>query len=303
MKRISAIFSATALTLAISCFADTATNANDEETDIKNAYIIISDVEYLGPDRPEKMDIYMPLTSSKVRPAILYIHGGGWAKGDKKDQIAISVCTFLAQQGYAAFSIDYKLTEYEGRAWNSRMMKGGWPQHIYDCKTAVRYIRKNAENYHVDPNKIAVIGSSAGGHLALLTALSSNHTELDQGGLYTDVPCNIACVVDMYGIPDVRVWGGSAFIDVDKSQKPEVWALASPITHLSGSAPPMLVIHGDRDEVVDVQQSIDFVNTLKEMKLEHQFVIVKGGGHGFDLQPPQMDLRPIVLDFFEKYLK
>jgi acetyl esterase/lipase len=280
--------------------------ADDKEKNIYKQikYEIDANIPYLGENRNEKMDVYYPVEKTdKPLPAIIFIHGGGWAIGSKNDNRSKTICSSLVQQGYIVCSIDYQLTKYESKPWKSKKIKGAWPQNIYDCKTAVRYIRKNSKFYNVDTENIGVIGCSAGGHLALLTALSADSQELNKGGLYTDYSCNVRCVVDMYGIPDIRIWGGNCFIDVDRAEMPDIWALASPVTHLSNSAPPILVIHGDKDKTINIKQSIDFVNTLKEKKLKYEFVIVNGGVHSFGLEPPQIDLRPIVFKFFAKYLK
>jgi len=102
--------------------------------------------------------------------------------------------------------------------------------------------------------------------------------------------------------PDIRKWGGEAFIDVDRIVHAHQWELASPVTHLSHSSPPVLIIHGDKDKTVKIQQSLDFIKKLKNMSIIYEFVRVKEGVHSFDLQPPQMDLRPVVLKFLSKNL-
>jgi len=285
-------------------FVTSVMGASDGKTCLEgDGFRLIPNMPFLGDNRNEMLDVYLP---AKERdgdlPAIVYIHGGGWAIGHRATNRARSICSTLAREGYAVFSIEYLLTKYQGQPFKSKRLKGAWPQNIYDCKTAVRYVRKNASVYNIDPERIGVIGCSAGGHLALLVGLSSGNDELNSGGLYTDYPCDVKCVVDMYGIPDVRLWGGG-FIEADKVKEPGIWAMASPVTHLSEKAPPMLIIHGDKDTTVGIEQSLGFVEILKEKNLAHEFVVVEGGVHGFNLEPKQMDLRPKVFGFFEKYLK
>jgi acetyl esterase/lipase len=261
-------------------------------------------VSYLGNDRKEKLDIYLPDSEDELKlPVILFIHGGGWEKGSKSSKRSVSISKTLAENGYAVFCIDYKLTQFEGKPWQSKISDPGWPQNIYDCKTAVRFIRKNAVKYRIDPDRIAVMGCSAGGHMALLTGMSAGNDELNRGGLYRNYSCDVSCIIDMYGIPDVRVWGGDAFLGLDSVQFAHQWELASPVTHLSDQTPPILILHGDKDETVGVKQSVDFVEKLKAKDLPYEFVVVKGGVHSFDLEPPQIDLRPVVMKFLNRYLK
>ncbi len=273
------------------------------KNEMLNTTQITYNIPYLGNDRKEKLDAYLPSAKEgKMFPAILFIHGGGWAKGSKSAKRSVSIAKTLVQQGYAVFCIDYKLTQFKGKAWQSKISDPGWPQNIYDCKTAVRFIRKNAARFHIDPENIGIMGCSAGGHLALLTGMSTENKELNTGGLYTEYSSRVNCIIDMYGIPDVRVWGGDAFLDMDRVKYPHQWELASPVTHLSDQTPPILILHGDNDATVDIKQSIDFVGRLKKKKCVYTFIIVKGGVHSFDLQPPQMDLRPITLRFLHKHL-
>jgi len=166
------------------------------------SFTLKSDVSYLGQDRTEKLDIYLPTVDhAKLTPAVLFIHGGGWVSGNKSDKRSRNIATFLAGQGYAVFSIDYKLTEFSGKRWQSKIAVPGWPQNIYDCKTALRYIRCNAGRYNIDADRIAIMGCSAGGHLALLTGFTSENQELNAGGLYKKYSCKVNCIIDMYGIP------------------------------------------------------------------------------------------------------
>ena len=126
---------------------------------------IEKDIAYLGPDRAEKaISICRASTPPGTRhPAVVIIHGGGWVSGTKGAAREINIGTTLASHGYVGFSIDYLLAS-EG--------KPSWPQNLYDCKTAVRWLRKNAERLHIDPEHIGVIGGSAGGHLAAMLAVT-----------------------------------------------------------------------------------------------------------------------------------
>ncbi len=163
------------------------------------------DVAYLGPDRAEKMDVYTPKgASSTPRPAVLWIHGGGWVGGNKLSKREKTICKSLAEEGYVAFSIDYRLGSYKSKTLPGGGVDVPWPQNIYDCKSALRFIRKEATRFGVDPDRIAVAGGSAGGHLALLVGVSEDVDALNQGRLYTEQSNAVACIVDFYGIVEVE---------------------------------------------------------------------------------------------------
>lgn len=265
-------------------------------------YHFYEGVPYLGEEREEKLDIYSPVsTITKPRPAVLIIHGGGWAIGDRNGKRQTDFARFIVEQGWVAVSIDYKLTEYEGKPWKSKKIKGAWPQNIYDCKTALRFLKTGIVN--IDPNRIAVMGGSAGGHLAMLTGYSANCEKLNSGGLYTDQNNDVSCIVNFYGIPDVRSWGGSAFIDVSKEENPEVWALASPVEHLSKKSPPILICHGTDDKTVPIKLSDEFVEILKKRNLPHRYIVVEDAPHSFSLTTEKIDLRMIVGKFLKKNFK
>ena len=270
---------------------------NDPNTN----FFFKQDVCYLDPNRVEKMDIYMPNTDGgqDCFPAVLIIHGGGWIGGDKASMREKQIAYTLVKAGYAVFSINYQLAKYTKK--NGKVEKWiieGWPQNIYDCKTAVRYIRKNAGSLGVDPDQIGVMGASAGGHLALLTALSANDTELNMGGFYNEFPSDVKCVVDLYGIPDVNKFGAYIF-----ERAPNGLEKASPVNYLSASTPPILIIHGDKDVVVNINFSKDFIDILRIKNIIYEFIIVPNGIHSFDINPAEMDLRPATLRFLGKYLK
>jgi acetyl esterase/lipase len=246
------------------------------------------------------LDLYLPKKmSAEARPAVLIIHGGGWAIGDKADARERQFAELMMDEGYVAISINYTMTAYEGAVWKSKRLKGAWPQNICDCKNALAWMVKNAGELSVDTNRLAVMGGSAGGHLALLTGLSNGKTEFGDGCFGGGT---VRCIIDFYGIPDVRRWGGKAFIDEPEAEHPEIWALASPVEHLTEDSPPILIVHGTEDPTVNVGLSEEFVGILKARGLPHQYVVVKGARHSFGLLLPEMDLRPVVRDFLNENL-
>jgi acetyl esterase/lipase len=279
-------------------------DVSEKKTTEGFTYQFYRDVRFLGNDRDETMDIYLPSQKSEQKhSAILVIHGGGWSGGSKNDLREIDISLTMVKAGYAVYNIDYKLAKYhvEDGKMVFPLDEYPWPQNIYDCKTAVRFMRKTQSAMNVDGKKIGVIGGSAGGHLSLLLGLSANAEELNDGGLYKKYSSSVKCVVNLYGIPDIRVWGGWMFGDKE-AQK-----LASPVIYLSQKTPPILTIHGGKDKTVDVSQSENFIEILKDKEIEHEYILIPEAAHSFSLRPSQhncsTDLRAIVRDFFDRHLK
>src|SRR5687767_114322 len=157
---------------------------------------VTTDLSFLAAGRAEKLDLYLPETppAGKLFPAVVWIHGGGWAGGTKNEARAKNICGILARAGYVAISVDYRLGE------------GAWPTNLFDCKNAVRFLRAHAAEYHLDPNRIAVAGGSAGGHLALMVALTTGREGLEPAGAdtpYGGISSAVRCAINMYGITNL----------------------------------------------------------------------------------------------------
>lgn len=251
------------------------------------------DVDYLGGGRPEKADLYLPANPrlGQKFPAVVIIHGGGWAGGEKRASREINIGTTLAQHGYVGMSIDYVLA-------NAEHPGPTWPQNLHDCKTAVRWLRANAERLHVDPAHIGVIGGSAGGHLAAMVGLCGG--ELDPPGAGDT---RVQCAVDLYG---PVLWFENQDISMfrkTRAEAPELYKQADPRTHIDKNDPPLLILHGTADKTVPVADSEALAAAMKAAGASHQLEIIPDAAHSFHLQPKQRDLRPLVLGFFDKHLK
>ena len=266
--------------------------------------VVRKNLPFLGPDRAEKMDAYLPPDSfARPVPAVVFIHGGGWTGGRRDQKIPTNICRALAENGYAAFSIDYRLNAvFKTDEGKTVVTKVAWPENLHDCKTAVRFVRRNAAEFGVDPDRIAVMGASAGAHLALLVAATKDSEKWNTGGLYPEVSNEIAAVVEFYGRHDVSRDRRHHFAGSTPEETEINVTEASPVTHLSASMPPVLAIQGDADKIVPVTYARELVARLKELGVPHDYVEIPGAGHSFDLQPPQQDLTPIVLDFLRRHL-
>lgn len=219
------------------------------------------------------MDVYMPTDGGDRRPAVMMIHGGGWrlfSKSAYTDHAAR-----LAGAGYVAATINYRLVP-----------DGAYPALIQDCVCALAHLRANADTYGIDPDRVAVLGYSAGGHLASLLGVGITEDDFqpscDAG---TTGPPNAvisgAGPQDMRELPEVD--SVTEFLGGTRDEVPEIYDRASPITHVHSGAPPYLFIHGTTDVFVDVEQSEDMRDALTDVGVDARLLTVSGGGHLFNM--------------------
>lgn len=243
-----------------------------------------SSVERKGPRL--KLDVYLPLDDvepGQKRPAVLQIHGGAWVLGSKDEQ-GIPLLNHLASCGWVGFNANYRLSP-----------RAKFPDHLVDCKLALAWIREHAEEYDVDPNFVVVTGGSAGGHLAALVALTQNDPEFQPG--FEDADTGIQAAVPFYGVYDLtdrEHHNGQQFIDlvtkivmgVAMSDAPDSWAAYSPLDRITDDAPPMMVIHGDRDVLVPVEGARRFVADLRALSQQPVvYAELHGAQHAFEVFP------------------
>ena len=267
------------------------------------------DVTYLPPDRKEKLDVYLPVGRDKGMrsPAIVMIHGGGWIGGEKDARREVNAGVGFARAGYVAISVEYEKTR--GKSW---------PTNLYDCKNAVRWLRKNAEDLQVDPDRIGVIGGSAGGHLALMTAYTTDVPELEPKEPYPGVSDQVDAVVNLYGITNLLTRQGTdetgkpngkpknaAIMMKDRKDALEEWKLASPVEHVTSSTPPTFTLHGTADTTVDRDQATELEAKLKAAGVSNKIMLIQGAPHSFVLNDHRLkqDLTPEILEFFRENLK
>jgi len=260
---------------------------------------VLKDVAYLGGTRKEKADIYSPLDHDKTKPlpGIIVIHGGGFNDGDKARNRELNISENLTLKGYVCMSINYKLRRTQGQVT--------WPQSVYDAKAAVRYLRKEAASLGVDPERIGVIGCSAGCNLAMMLATTGPADGFDAvpGEPYQDVSARVACAVGFYGAVDLMNYHDMKMFAKTRQEAPELYKKGSPITYLSPQSPPMLLVHGTADVTVPLSQSETYLKVAKEKGAPCALEVIPDAPHTFDLQPKQRDLRPLVTAFFDQHLK
>lgn len=220
-----------------------------------------------------KMDVYLPPAGGKPAPIVINIHGGGWNHGTKESQTGFN--TFF-KNGFAVANIEYRLT---GQATA--------PAAVEDTRCALIYVIKHVKEWNIDPNKIVIMGGSAGGHLALMGGLLGNDHRFDTQCI--DAPeVKVAAIIDKYGITDVWDWAYGPNITSksatrwlgDRANDEKFARSLSPISYITKNSPPTFVVHGDADPTVPYQQSVALHRKLEEAGVMTQFITVPGGKHG-----------------------
>ena len=238
----------------------------------------LKDIEFAVVDGHSlKLDLYLP--SQPERPLVVWIHGGGWRNGSKER----CHVNWLTEHGFTVASISYRLTD-----------KAIFPAQIHDCKGAVRWLRAHAKEYRYSVDRIAVGGSSAGGHLAALLGTSGDIAALEgEVGGHLDHSSRVDAVVDYFGPTDfvlrskshpsrTNVEGSSVFLllggAADKNI--DVARIASPVTYVTRDDPPFLVLHGDRDRTVFLEQSQRIQEEYDKLDLPLTLYVLEGAAHG-----------------------
>jgi acetyl esterase/lipase len=238
-----------------------------------------------------KLDIAYPKDNKGKLPAVVYIHGGGFEMGDKPTDQAV----FFAKNGFVGVAIEYRLS---GEA--------KFPAAIHDCKTAIRWTRANAKKYGIDPDKIGVIGESAGGYLVAIMGTSGGDSYFEGDGPYREYSSNVQAVVDLFGPIDFALKGASAsnkdqntandprskFLGKPVQEAPELVKKANPVTYVDANDPPTLMIHGEKDTGVVIQQSELLFDALTKVGVRARLVCVKNAGHGFAPSPEGATISP-----------
>lgn len=248
--------------------------------------------------RSLQLDLYQPAGLEGRVPGLIFIHGGAWSGGSR--QMYRYYTLRFAQRGYVAATISYRLS---GEA--------PFPAAVEDAKCAVRWLRANAATYHVDPDRIAVIGGSAGGHLAMMVGYAADVPELEGQGGHAGVSSRVAAVVDLYGPYDLttefarkagpvrRFLGGKTY-----DQAPELYRRASPRHYLHQGAPPTLILHGTIDDVVPIAQSDALAARLAELGVPYVYDRLAGWPHAMDLaQSVNERCQWFMSQFFEQVLR
>lgn len=246
---------------------------------IAERYWMQPDVVYGSANNtPLKLDIWYPHDNQDPAPTLVYFHGGGWIFGSKEGAV-YQLLPYL-ERGWRVVNVEYRM------AGNSLA-----PGSVEDTRCALRWIYRNAKQWKFDTSKIVLTGHSAGGHLSLITGMLPDATPLDNrcyaDAKYGDVPMKVAGIVNWFGISDVNdliqgsnvknyavMWMGSM------PNSAEVAKSVSPMTYVRPGLPPIISIHGDKDDVVPYEHSVKLHAALTKAGDVNRLVTVKGGGHG-----------------------
>jgi len=250
----------------------------DLEIPVPETVTVEKGVEYgKGGDVALKLDLYSPKHREKPAAAVIFIHGGAWKSGHR--EVYHYYCTKFAERGYIAATISYRLSNV-----------APFPAAVEDAKCAVRWLRANAEKRGVDPDRIAVAGGSAGGHLSMMIGYTSDEPTLEGAGGHGDVSSRVQAVVNLYGptdlTTDVAKSSGavSSFLGGKKfDEDPQAYAAASPVTYVTNDDPPTLILHGSIDSVVPIDQAELLAAKLKATGVPFKYDRVEGWPHTMDL--------------------
>jgi len=254
-----------------------------------------------------KLDLARPKGDGPF-PAIVFIHGGGWSGGNRqgyRGQIQEA-----ARRGYVAATISYRLMKFDQAKKETTTADPIFPAQIHDAKAAIRWVRANAKNYHVEPDRIGVTGGSAGGHLSLLVGLTDPSSGLEGESGNPEQSSRVQAVVNVFGPTDMATcyetssvaWIFRLFMGGTPAEAAECYKAASPVTYVSKDDPPVLTLHGDQDVLVPIEQATTLDEKMKAVGANHTLMVFEGQGHGFggEYDKKAWDA---TWEFFDKHLK
>lgn len=232
-------------------------------------------------DQKLLLDLYLP-ADARNRPLLVWVHGGAWRSGSRDNP----PLGFLLEAGYAVASVDYRLSPV-----------ARFPAQVHDIKGAIRFLRARQTTYGYEARKVGILGSSAGGHLAALVGVTNSHNDLEGNvGGNTDQSSSVQAIVDYYGPTNfltilkqstphglgVRVPALELLLGGVPDDQPELARMASPVLHVDRADPPLLMLHGDQDPQVPINQSHELQGAYQQQGLDARLEVVHGGAHGGD---------------------
>jgi acetyl esterase/lipase len=243
-----------------------------------------------------RMDIIKPARPGPA-PVIIFVSGNGWRSIDRA--ALIPQLAPFAKAGYLIASIDYRI-----------IGEATFPEPLKDVKTAVRFLRANAAKYNIDPNRIGIWGNSAGGQLSAMAATTGDAKDFENDKWPGHSSAVQAAVIwyaptDLSGLPGDPLYVENAHLglDVKAPANAEAVKKANPITYVSASAPPFLIVHGVEDKVVQMSHSERLHDALDAAKVPVTLIKVDGAGHSFGQVSSTPEVMAAVLAFFDRHLK
>jgi acetyl esterase/lipase len=256
------------LATSLTAFSLSASAQTTEHKDVVYAEV---DGKSLG------LDLYVPRANA---PLVVHVHGGAWRAGTKAD----GVPQFLVDAGFAVASLDFR-----------QSTDAPFPANVHDIKAGIRFLRANAAQYGYDAEKILITGASSGAHIAVLVGVTNGHAELEGTvGSHADTSSDVQAILSYFAATDlttilslstpfgvgVREPSLKLLLGDLPDAVPELAQLASPVYHVDANDPPLLLLHGDRDPQMPVNQSLQMLGAYEDAGLDVDFIPVHGAAHG-----------------------
>lgn len=268
----------------------------------------VANVAYAGDTvKKHQLDLYLPAKTGTNPPLVVWVHGGAWMLNDKYADMSYMKNTVrsILEKGYAFASIDYRYST-----------TAPFPAQIQDCNQALEFLYQNAMKYGYDRNRIALVGFSAGGHLASLLALSNNNAVSDFYPNRKKPSFHIKTVVDFYGPADLTAMvrrdvplsdtavasSESRLLGASPLRRPDLAKRASPVSYIDKNDPPFLIIQGEKDESVPAAQSVLLSSWLTLAQVNNKLIIVPGAPHYGPMFDSDFNQKAIF-DWLDTYLK
>ncbi len=264
--------------------------------------ILHGNLQYNSDTDPKHLlDIYLPADAKGKLPLVIFIHGGGWLSNDKYSDMGYMKKTVaeIISSGFALASIDYRFST-----------QAVFPAQMLDCNRAISFLYDNAGKYGFDVNRFAVMGFSAGGHLASMVGLSKNNNIDSFFMPGTTRTFSFKAVVDFYGPAELIMFPGAGdakspealLIGAAPLDRPDLARAASPVTYVDKNDPPFIIIHGEKDELVSPDQSRLLSSWLTLAGVQNELIIVQDAPH-FGVMFDADEIRKKVIDFLTQNMK
>ncbi len=276
VRALGCVLSIAALSLvAVAQAQSTDATAEEWAAHALNRYQVAANVTYLTASNYEsKMDIYSRRGATTPQPTVVYFHGGFWAAGSKEGAL-FSLFPWM-QMGWNVINVEYRLAKVAPA-----------PAAVEDGLCALRFLAANAKTYNIDVNRIVTYGESAGGHLALTSAMIPESAGLDRVCTANAPVPKVAAVFNFYGVTDVAdvidgphkatlaiTWVGSV------PNRDEMARRVSPLTYVRAGLPPIMTVQGDKDPLVPYEHGVRLHEALAKAGVKNQLLTIPGGGHG-----------------------
>ena len=269
----------------------------DLEPEVPADLEAFKDIEYKKIDSVSlQLDVYRKKGLNAPAPAIIFVHGGSWRTGKRQDYLPYLID--YAEKGYVAVTVSYRLQQV-----------AKFPAAVSDVICAVKWVKTHAKEYGIDPERIALLGASAGGHLVLMAAYANNEPMFNDDPCPSEIDAGVKAVVNFYGPVDLTTPYAISrnevkdFMGGTYDEYFELYHLASPITYVSEDSPPTLIFHGTIDSLVPVSQADSLDAMLTRMHVPHEYYKLKGWPHAMDLAKDVNEYCQYHIDkFLDKYL-